>query len=134
MRNIPAKSHQNAATRITTIKESTETPDMMGGDSVTEERSNDNILELNVTGPQFQFAADWNDGEQYTLKNVVVNQTSPGRFVVISAEGGDEEEAENADNPAEEAAEEGAETRNENSSFPNPAVARMMSRTKMDEE
>jgi len=112
----------------------TETPDLMGGDSVTEERSNDNILELNVTDPQFQFAADWNDGEQYTLKNVVVSQTSPGRFVVISAEGGNEEEAENADNPAEEAAEEGAEPKNENSSYPNPAVARMMSRTKMDEE
>lgn len=91
--------------------------------SVTDEpRAGDNVLELNVTDPPFAFAADWTDGETYTLKNVVVQQVSPGQFTVVSAEEGEG----GAEDAGENEGDESMGSMETRPTYKNPAVRRLM--------
>ena len=66
----------------------------------------DNLLSLDPNDPKFEFAADWQDGEEYNIKNLRVRQISPGQFEPVSGEAG--EPVNDAESTDEDTAETGA--------------------------
>lgn len=92
--------------------------------------SNDNVLNLNPNDPQWQSVVDkWEDGKEYTFKNVRVQQESPGRFIVLSAEPEESSSESEEEAPGETGAMGEASDVGERASegYANPAVSRLMS-------
>ncbi len=90
--------------------------------------ANDNVLNLNPNDPQWQSVVDkWEDGKEYTFKNVRVQQESPGKFIVLSAdpeEAAPETEAEPGETGLMGEASDVGERASEG--YANPAVSRLM--------
>ena len=101
-------------------------PGTMMGD---EPGSTDNRLTLDPSAFG-GFAQDWEDGQEYSM-TVRVRQVSPGEFEVIDAKGSQADSEESGEPPMQGTEEETPAGENMDAkgrgTYPNPAVARMMS-------
>jgi hypothetical protein len=85
---------------------------------------------LSLTPDQFPFTKDWKDGSTYSL-SVQIRQISPGEFEVVKADEAGEPTAPEPGNEEQPSGEQQTTTEPEGESpsdYPNPAVAKMMSK------